>query len=221
MNSDATPDLTEPRYTTPEVLAVTRLRPEVLQTWINRSGSSEINTPLRKVFGARNPGRGNRRLYSAIDVVKLAIMRRMADLEVALSQSVEMAEAAGKILLRGEALDWNTYILLRPSGATASLIEINNVGDTLGRFSPLRGDPRSIRLDKIVENFEGLPGIGSRRDKTPLAAGGSDDRPINPEKREALARRGIHAEPVIVFPLGEIVNGALAQLSEFERKEIR
>ncbi|MER9875242.1 hypothetical protein [Mesorhizobium sp. M0195] len=154
-------------------------------------------------------------------MVKLAIMRRMADLEVSLSQSVEMAEAAGKTLLRGDGMDWNTYIMLRPSGATAKLVEVDHVsGYTLGRFLPLHGDPRSIRLDSIVEDFEGLPGIGSRRDKIPLAAGGSPDRPINPEKREALARRGIHAEPVIVFPLGEIVNGALAQLSEFERKEI-
>lgn len=41
-----------------------------------------------------------------------------------------------------------------------------------------------------------------------------ENRPINPERRDALARIGYHVEPILIMPIGEIVNGALLQLLE-------
>ena len=211
MNSIATSFLTEPRYTTPEVLAVTLLKPEVLQTWINR-----------EVFGERNPGRGQRRLYSKIDIVKLSIMRRMADLSVALSVSIEIATAAAEQLAASAGeFDWNLYISLRPKTATAQSAEVVTPGGALAKYDPVYGDPFHMRVSHFVEVFDG---VFSRRSKPSLAdvhAGKAkgDDRPIDPERRKQLARNGIHAEPVIIFPLGEVVNGALLQLLAFDEQE--
>src|SRR5262245_35231283 len=100
----ATPDST-PRYTQPEVLLVTRLKPAVLQTWINRGAIA---------LAEQNPGTGRRRLYSRLDVVKLAIMRRLADLQIALAVSKEIAEVTANDLERGNAIDWDLHIFLRP-----------------------------------------------------------------------------------------------------------
>jgi hypothetical protein len=55
-----------------------------------------------------------------------------------------------------------------------------------------------------------------------IAPGGRSGGPgysINERRRESLAREGIHAEPIIVFPIGEIVNGALAQLRALDEIE--
>ncbi|PIK72778.1 hypothetical protein CS379_12100, partial [Methylobacterium frigidaeris] len=60
-----------PRYTQPDVLRITGLKPTVLQTWINRRAIE---------LAEQNPGTGRKRLYSENDVVKLAIMRRLSDL---------------------------------------------------------------------------------------------------------------------------------------------
>lgn len=181
-----------PRYTQPEVLKITGLAPAVLQTWINR-GAIQL--------AEQNPGYGRRRLYGPLDVVKLAIMRRMADLNIALSVSREIAEAAVAELAEKNKIDWNLYISLRPGEG------INTIASApLMKYGPTVGDPRNMLVSEFVAPFES-GGIFSRRDRQP-----SGERPINPQHRELLARSGIHAEPVIIFPLGEVVNGALAQM---------
>ncbi len=192
--------LEDPRYTQPEVLRVTRLKAPVLQTWVNR-GAIQLSE--------QNPGTGRRRLYSALDVVKLAIMRRMADLSIDLSVSKRVAEEAAAALAKNNEIDWGLFISLRPKAATDESVSINVVTYTpLGSFGPTIGDARNMRVSDFVEPFEGI-GLFDRRRRT---ARFSDDRPIDAERREVLARMGIHAEPVIIFPLGEVVNGALAQL---------
>jgi DNA-binding transcriptional MerR regulator len=194
--------LTEPRYTQPEVLQVTGLKAPVLQTWVNR-GAIRLSE--------QNPGIGRRRLYSALDVVKLAIMRRMADLSIDLSVSKEIAEAAVKKLSTNGEMDWNLYISLRP-GARDSLIL--SAGGPLSLFSPRVGDTIHMRVSEFVEPFEGT-GLLDRRECEDRF---SERRPINPERRETLARAGVHAEPVIIFPLGEVVNGAIAQLRAIDEE---
>lgn len=192
--------LTESKFTQPEVLKVTRLKPSVLQTWMNRGAIALTD---------QNPGTGRRRLYSACDVVKLAIMRRMADLSVDLSISKKIAEAAVDELIKKGQMDWNQFIFLRPKTATEEKISFQMFGSSpLMEFSPTIGDAQHMRLAQFVEPFEGI-GIFDRRDRVSF----SDERPINPARREMAARAGIHAEPVIVFPLGEVVNGALQQLA--------
>jgi len=185
-----------PRYSQPEVLQVTRLRPAVLQTWMNRQAIK---------LSDQNPGYGRRRLYSMLDVVKLAVMRRMADLQVALAVSREIAEAAADDLGVKGKMDWNLFIFLRPSEGTSGPT-VSIIGSSpLIAYSPTVGDARHMRVSDYVEPFEGFL---SRRDRKSM----SEERPMNPDRRQALAREGVHGEPVIIFPLGEIVNGALAQL---------
>jgi len=61
-------DLFFPRFTQPEVLAVSGLRPDTLQTWINRQ-IIKLDAP--------SPGSGRRRLYSMIHIIQLTIMARL------------------------------------------------------------------------------------------------------------------------------------------------
>lgn len=213
LNSSDTQMFNVPRYTTPEVLLVTNLRPEVLQTWINRNVIS---------LNLQNPGRGKRRLYSALDVVKLAIMRRTADLELALATGVEIAEDAAERLEKQGSFDWNYYLSFHPRNASAGDgINITNSEAEMAKLRSITGDPDNMRVSHFVETFEST---FSRRDKPSLAKlreakAKSGERPINPDKRYALARMGFHAEPVIIFPLGEIVNGTLVQLETLEERE--
>jgi len=65
--------LTTHRFTQGDVLAVTRLRKDVLQTWMNRGVIA---------LGDQNPGTGRRRLYSPLDIVKLAIRNSRLTLSV-------------------------------------------------------------------------------------------------------------------------------------------
>lgn len=195
------------KYTQPEVLKVTRLKPEVLQTWVNRAA-------IR--LSDQNPGSGRRRLYSALDVVKLAVMRRMADLSIDLSLSKTIAETAAAELARDGQIDWDLYIFLTPKAATENASVL--IGAGLTPFSPTVGDPQNMNLDSLVYPGGRGSSILDRRDRKPA------DRSrgvMNDAKREALARRGVHAEPVIAFPLGEVVNGALAQLATIDEEEIQ
>ncbi|MNT21619.1 hypothetical protein D3C72_1569640 [compost metagenome] len=60
---------------------------------------------------------------------------------------------------------------------------------------------------RVAHFTEPLESVFGRRDRT-----GGDERPMNPQRREEFARRGIFAEPVVIFPFGEIVNGTLLQV---------
>ena len=209
--------LTEPAYTQPEVLSITKLEPSVLQTWVNRRAIE---------LSEQNPGSGRRRLYSKLDIVKLAIMRRMADFDVALARSVELATAAAATLAAGQSFDWNFYIALRPKAATAKglSLEVSHFPDDgFANYSPVVGDPRCMFVSDFVMPW----GDRERRDRKPLTdvvhdhhTGPDSDFPkINEERRAQFARGGIHAEPVLIIPLGEIVNGTLLQLQALDDME--
>lgn len=196
-----------PKYTQPEVLLVTRLKADVLQTWVNRKVIE---------LADHTPGSGRRRLYSKADIVKLAIMRRMADLQVALAVSKEIAEGTVARLLRdtpGGSFPWDFLITLRPRAATHETVDVTfvtpNGQSPLAKYSPIIGDPRNIRLAALIE-----PPFNRRR-----PAYDANAHEIDESLREAQARLGIHAEPVIVIPLGEIVNGTLAQLRAMDEAE--
>ena len=214
--------LSTPRYVQADVLKITRLKPEMLQTWSNR----EIVK-----LSDQNPGSGRRRLYSSTDVVKLAIMRRMADLRIDLSVSKELAEAAADDLLAGHSIEWDLYIHFNPRDATADVTkyEIIQPSDMpkLSKFGGLIGDPIDTPVSQYVENF--APGITRRESRRThdhmeaMARGEelSENPPIVPERRVALAKHGFHAEPVIIFPIGEIVNGTLVQLEAHDAEKAK
>lgn len=205
MNSNATP-YSESRYTPFEALSVTGLKPETLQTWVNRGNIK---------LGDQHPGRGKRRLYSAIDVVKLAIMRRTDQLGIALAIGIDIAEGAEERLRRDGLFEWDLSISFRsPDDQSVAVIAS---GGRLAKYGPIVGDDWHGRVSDFTYPLETeFP----RRVRAALGDPDyTSDRPIDPEKRERLARQGIHAEPVIIFPLGEIVNGALLQLATIDEAE--
>ena len=219
MNSDATfpLNLTVPRYTSSEAIAVTGLKPETLQTWTNRGVIK---------LAEQNPGRGRRRLWSAsVIAAKLAPMRRLDELKIALSVSTEIVEEAARILEQNGAIDWDLYIFLRAPSSSHPMEIVSS--PVLAKYSPTVGDPRNMRVSDYVEAFEGILSRRVQHNLIALNAMSEDEREraaerrIDPARREQLARQGIHAEPVIIFPLGEIVNGALAQLRALEESEDR
>jgi len=135
---------------------------------------------------------------------------------VALPISKEIAEAsaAGLITDTSESsFSWDMYISLSPKSATRQMSEVKMVqsdgGSPLARFSPFLGDPWNIRLAAIVD-----PPFNRRR-----PASHSEAHQIDESLREVQARLGIHAEPVIIIPLGEIVNGTLAQLRAIDEAD--
>ncbi|MBA9071478.1 DNA-binding transcriptional MerR regulator [Methylobacterium sp. RAS18] len=194
-------DLLTPRFSQPSVLQITRLKPSVLQTWVNR-GAIEL--------ADQNPGYGKRRLYSALDVVKLGLMRRISDLRMELSIAREIAGEAERLLRERGTVPWNLYLSFNPTDATQAVAGVNAVASagfsSLGlKYDEVEGDACNMSVAQFTERFDEL---FPRRKRTLTS-----DRPIDPSRRDALARRGIHAEPAVIFPFGEIVNGTLAQLA--------
>ncbi|NIJ16354.1 hypothetical protein [Sphingobium vermicomposti] len=196
--------LTEQHFTQGDVLEITRLKKELLQTWMNRGVI---------VLGEQNPGSGRRRLYAALDIVKLGLLRRVADLGVELGLGRELADEAEQLLISGRGVEWEYHLSIRKKEATHEDVKITVIGSS--NMSPLNlkyggiiGDAREMLVARFTEPFEGM-GFFNRRTST----WGSEERPIDPERRTALARAGVYAEPALIFPFGEVVNGTLLQIA--------
>lgn len=195
--------LQTPQFTQPEVLKVTRLKPAVLQTWVNRNAIE---------LAEQNPGTGRRRLYSALDVVKLALMRRVADLQMDLSVAREIANEAERMLTANQSVSWDLHITFKPDYATekdlkATVIASAGISLLAMKYRATQGDASQMRVAQFTEPFEQ---ICPRRERTYTD---TDERPIDPTRRDYFASQGVHAEPVVIFPFGEIVNGTLVRLS--------
>lgn len=193
-------DLFEQQFTQPAVLAITRLRKELLQTWINRAVVK---------LGEQNPGSGRRRLYSAVDIVKLGLMRRIADLGIDLNIGRDLAEEAERMLLAERKVPWELHLSIRKQDATRKDVDIEIIASAGHsvlslKYGAMVGDARMMIVSHFTEPMESM---FRRRKRTP-----TDDRPIDPQRRDALAKAGIYAEPVLIFPFGEIVNGTLLQI---------
>lgn len=63
-------DLTHPQFTQAQVVGITGLAPKTLQNWASR-GIIEL--------AEQNPGRQAKRLYSALDIIKLGFISRIVD----------------------------------------------------------------------------------------------------------------------------------------------
>lgn len=203
-------DLNTPKFTQPDVLRVTRVKPAVLQTWTNRKAIE---------LAVQNPGTGKPRLYTALDIVKVAIMRRLSDLRVDLSVAKQIAEATAAIMsgsgfdisANGGPLAWDSYLFMRPDDATQKAFHLNRkirspleALDNFGLKENL--DPHGWRLTQIAWPWGGT---GMRRSSGLLD---EPHGPIDDRMRQHWASQGFHAEPVIIFPLGEIVRGTLLQV---------
>jgi len=194
---------TKSRHTQPEVLKVTGIKPAVLQTWINR-GAIDL--------AEQNPGSGRRRLYSELDVVKLAIMRRLADLRVDLKVGKEIAEETAALLTKDGEVPWGLCLFIQADEMDFRPLEIEVQGK---RLSPLFTKYGGAVIDFAETRLEFAVGevvSKARRQKISLPKDA-------PDNRTYWARKGVHFEPAIVFPLGEIVNGTLLQLEALINSE--
>lgn len=197
-------ELTDPKFEQGDVLAITRLRKELLQTWVNRKVVE---------LSEQHPGSGRRRLYSAIDIVKLGLMRRIADLGLDLSIGRDLAGEAERLLLEGREISWSYHLSVKQKDATDDKVKVQIVasaGHSLLslKYDAMVGDAHELIVSHFTEPFESM---FSRRKHM-----WSDERPIDPVRRDALARAGFYAEPALIFPFGEIVNGTLLQIEALE-----
>jgi hypothetical protein len=193
-------ELLQPQFEQPVVIEVGAIAADTLQTWVNRS-------IVR--LSAQNPGSGRRRLYSAADVVKLAIMGRLSRFGIPGGTSAQAAELiVGELVRRGE-IEWQLHLAFHAltSEDHAFTCEVVTY-PPLGKFNPSSGDARDMRVSDFTEVFEG---VFRRRVH-------GDNHRVDPEARDNLARRGIHAEPCLIFPVGELVNAALLRLEDIAAK---
>lgn len=213
-------DLTTPRFAQSEVLQVTGLAPGLLQGWVNRG---------HVALSQQNPGTGRSRLYSPLDVVKLAIIARLSRFAIPITYSNELAKYVVNQLEEKGGVTWELYSAL---GGELDKSVWRELGPTEEmRLALSIGDLHNIRVSTFTEGNLLL----NRRENTDLPKGNKAEvvarlaqlfgfapgpgNPIIPEKRASHARQGGHAEPVLIVPVGEIVNGALLQLDAIDRGE--
>ncbi len=102
-----------PLFSHAEALAIAGLSAEALLTWHRRGFAPE--TP------GREARKGNRRAYSTLDVIGLALAKRLADAGCALSQAQALAGrlllGAAKRTLGREARPGAEYLMLYPPAA--------------------------------------------------------------------------------------------------------
>lgn len=121
-------------------------------------------------------------------------MRRVSEFGAGAVAAAEVASGAIRELNENGQVDWNRHVVMRPHETRGFQIET------------LRGDACEISLARVTEKFEAL---FPRRERT-------SGRSIDPDRREVLATQGLHAEPALIIPVGEIVNGTLAQLRRID-----
>lgn len=187
---------------------------EVLKVIPNLKAKTLQNWNDRQLVSVRdqNPGRQSKRMYDVIDIVKLAIMSRMSDLNIPLVVSRSIAEAVVKNDLKKET-SWNLHIFIRPRQMEKLRAAAESGSIPITLLTPRDFDARYMRVadytGAVNPSQSGLESAIRERRTEKI---GFVEPEIDDAKREALARKGVHAEPVIIFPLGEIVNGTLTQL---------
>lgn len=178
----------------PSLLRVTLARTDQVQTWVNRE-HIKIEQP--------NPGRGKSRLYSELDAIKIGVMVRLTAFGIPVTKAARFAAYVEQRYVDDTPLRWNEFSQISfksQINPDAELILSSNApAMDLGLSE---GDTEHLRVSSFAEWFRGV--IPNRRD-------GEGD--IVPERRTELAKAGIHAEPFLFFPLGEVVNGIRAQVS--------
>ncbi|MEQ9257510.1 MAG: hypothetical protein RIG84_00280 [Roseovarius sp.] len=184
----------------PNLLKVTQARADQVQTWVNRQ-HVEIAQP--------NPGRGKSRLYSELDAMKIGVMVRLAAFGISVVRAAEFAAYVDRRYRENKPIPWDEFTKIsfisqmRPDHSF--VVSQGAPHMNLGISS---GDTEHMRIATFTEWFRGV--APSRRD-------GSGE--IVPEARDRLAAAGIHAEPFLFFPIGEVVNGIRAQVSAMRMAE--
>ena len=180
--------LLEPRYSFTEAAAFANITTQLVAMWRARG----LIKCAKRVFGTRRP------LWSKLDLVRLVVVKSLADFHYPLVEAARIAEGAAAELLEKGELEWNAYMLLRPRAVSVFV----NVAP--GEFEVF--DPRERSTADVVG---------------PLKRWGTE-KPgkIDADYRDRLARRGVFARPVLIFPIGEICMGTLAMLRAVDESEV-
>jgi DNA-binding transcriptional MerR regulator len=97
-------DLEKAKFGQPEVIEVTGLDPGLLQTWVNRGLITLTD---------QNPGTGRRRLYCALDIVRLSIMQRLTSVGISVGQAKARAFEVTSSLKGRQLPDENQRMFIR------------------------------------------------------------------------------------------------------------
>ena len=189
--------LAEPEFDQPILLEVTGVDRLRLQNWVSRG---------HLILSEQHPGRGRSRLYSRIDACKVAVLRWLGDFGIGIERAGVLADALGDHLRKKGALPWDDFVVIYADSLGPKQSAIRTVAGVspLAAFGLHGSDANDWPIAAATEGK--FRGTGNRR----RDASGN----IVPERREKLARRGIHAEPALIFPIGEIVNATLLRLRE-------
>jgi len=184
----------------PSLLKVTQARADQIQTWVNRE-HVEIDQP--------NPGRGKARLYSELDAMKIGVMVRLAAFGISVVKAAEFAAYVDRRYRENKPIRWDEFTVISfiSQMRKAGTVFVSQNAPSM-KLGISQGDTEHMHISTHTEWVRGA--APHRRD-----ASGA----IIPEKRDELASRGIHAEPFLFFPIGEVVNGIRCQVSDFRVAE--
>lgn len=186
-------DLNEPKFIQPEVLEVSSISADTLQTWVNR-GLVELVE--------QSPGTGRRRLYRALDIVRVEIMRNLTSFGVSPSRAKEMAEDATEELESIGKCRADSVFVVRPAveGEKDTIVysrdkEPYRLGDH--HHSLIPGDPESLTLKKLagMSNFSA-------------------------QISDAIGRPN-GGEAILVVRIGEIIKNVLRRIEIMTQKDQR
>ena len=162
-----------------DVLAVSKLDAATLQTWINR-----------RLLDLGNPGTGKRRLYSALDIVRLAIMQRLTGFGVGVTRARDIAMDVTNALQDGGKVSDSLVFTVFPQHPAPRGLTIISATERPSRFGDfdtagMIGDDHEITLAHLL------------------------GRSKHPDALEVLG--GIH-DTVLVVCVGRIVEAVLSKL---------
>jgi len=95
-------ELGKPQFVNSDVMQATGRSAATIQTWVNRG----ILVPT----SGQNPGYGQRRQYSAIDVCKIAVLGELTDFGFPPGEARRVAEYVGRKLSEGSDMSGNTML---------------------------------------------------------------------------------------------------------------
>ncbi len=94
-------DITKPQFVNGDVLSVLGLSLGTFQTWVNRG--------IVVAASGSAPGQGQRRLYSAIDICKVAVLAELNEFGFAPTDAKVISEHVGRTLLEGKRIIGNPW----------------------------------------------------------------------------------------------------------------
>ncbi|MGM0583352.1 MAG: hypothetical protein ACQEUZ_01700 [Pseudomonadota bacterium] len=186
-----------------QVAGITYADRDWIQTWVNRG---------HIVLEQQNPGTGRRRLYSELDAVRIALLTRLAAYNIPIDRSAELANFIADALRDGNEIDWEHHLVFTfdQMRRNSFRLLVRDPDGTWNRdtFEDVTRDLNDLRFSEFAEWFDARHGA-SRRDQTGR---------IDPVERQRLAGDGRFAEPFLVLPYGETVNGTRAMIARLREK---